>query len=100
MFVHIVADHQDKISELRQLFGLQYCVTFSLLNSGNRIPQPCDAMIIAADLPTEDNIAALMGIIGENKKLPREGFSSLVKNRDCWKRELMHLARHMPSSVR
>ena len=62
MFVHIVADHQDKISNLRSMFGLQHCVTSSLLNSGNSIPQPCDATIIAADLRTEDNIAALKAL--------------------------------------
>ena len=74
MFVHIVADHQDKISELRHLFGLQYCVTFSLLNSGNRIPQPCDATIIAADLRTEDNIAALKALSAKTKIARRRVF--------------------------
>ncbi len=74
MFVHIVADHHDKISELRQLFGLQYCVTSSLLNSGNRIPQPCDATIVAADLRTEDNIAALKAISANPKMARRRVF--------------------------
>jgi putative nucleotidyltransferase with HDIG domain len=74
LFVHIVADHHDKISELRQLFGLQYCVTSSLLNSGNRIPQPCDATIVAADLRTEDNIAALKAISANPKMARRRVF--------------------------
>ena len=74
MFVHIVADHRDKISELRHLFGLQYCVTSSLLNSGNRIPQPCDATIIAADLRTEDNIAALKALSAKTKIARRRVF--------------------------
>ncbi len=74
MFVHIVADHQDKISELRQLFGLQYCVTSSLLNSGNRVPQPCAATIVAANLRPEDNIAALKALSSETKMARRRIF--------------------------
>ena len=74
MFVHLVADHQDKISELRQLFGLQYCVTSSLLDSGNGIPQPCDATIIAADLRTDDNIAALKALSAKQKVARRRVF--------------------------
>jgi putative nucleotidyltransferase with HDIG domain len=74
MFVHIVADHQDKISELRQLFGLQHCVTASLLNSGDVIPQPCDATIMAADLRTEDNIAALKALSAKTKVTRRRVF--------------------------
>ena len=74
MFVHIVADHQDKVSELRQLFGLQHCVSSSLLNSGNGIPQPCDATIIAADLRTEDNIAALKALSATTKMARRRVF--------------------------
>jgi putative nucleotidyltransferase with HDIG domain len=74
MFVHIVADHQDKISELRQLFGLRHCVTSSLLNSGNDIPQPCDATVIAADLRTEDNIAALKALSAKPKQARRRVF--------------------------
>ena len=74
MFVHIVADHQDKISELRQLFGLQHCVSSSLLNSGDSIPQPCNAAIIAADLRTEDNIAALKALSATAKMARRRVF--------------------------
>ena len=74
MFVHIVADHTDKISGLRRLFGLQHCVTSSLLNSGNDIPQPCDATIIAADLRSEDNIAALKALSAKTKIAQRRIF--------------------------
>jgi putative nucleotidyltransferase with HDIG domain len=74
MFVHIVADHTDKISELRRLFGLQHCVTCSLLNSGNDIPSPCDATIIAADLRSEDNIAALKALSAKTKIARRKIF--------------------------
>src|ERR1700740_1415187 len=74
MFVHIVADHQDKISELRQLFGLQYCVTSALLDDGNGIPEPCDATIIAADLRSEDNIAALKALSAKTKIARRRVF--------------------------
>ena len=98
MFVHIVADHQDKISDLRSMFGLQHCVTSSLLNSGDSIPQPCDATIIAADLRTEDNIVALKALSAKPRR-PGEGFSSLTEKPGYWKRGLMRLARHMRSSV-
>ena len=74
MLVHIVADHTDKISGLRRLFGLQHCVTSSLLNSGNDIPQPCDATIIAADLRSEDNIAALKALSAKTKIARRRIF--------------------------
>jgi putative nucleotidyltransferase with HDIG domain len=74
MLVHIVADHTDKISGLRRLFGLQHCVTSSLLNSGNDIPQPCDATIIAADLRNEDNIAALKALSAKTKFARRRIF--------------------------
>jgi putative nucleotidyltransferase with HDIG domain len=74
MFVHIVADHTDKISGLRRLFGLQHCVTSSLLNSSNDIPQPCDATIIAADLRSEDNIAALKALSAKTRIARRRIF--------------------------
>ena len=74
MFVHIVADHTDKISELRRLFGLQHCVTSSLLNSGDDIPQPCDATIIATDLRSEENIAALKALSAKTKIARRRIF--------------------------
>jgi putative nucleotidyltransferase with HDIG domain len=74
MFVHIVADHQDKISELRLLFGSQHCISSSLLNSGNGIPRSCDATIIAADLRIDDNIAALKALSAEPKIARRRVF--------------------------
>jgi putative nucleotidyltransferase with HDIG domain len=74
MFVHIVADHTEKISRLRRLFGLQHCVTSSLLNSGDDIPQPCDATIIAADLRSEENIAALKALSVKTKIARRRIF--------------------------
>jgi putative nucleotidyltransferase with HDIG domain len=74
MFVHIVADCQERISELRPLFGLQYRVTSSLLNAGNNAPERCDATIIAADLRTEDNITALKELSAKTKIARRRVF--------------------------
>jgi putative nucleotidyltransferase with HDIG domain len=74
MFVHIVADCQERISELRLLFGLQYCVTSSLLDSGDNAPELCDATIIAADLRAEDNIAALKKLSAKPKIVRRRIF--------------------------
>ena len=74
MFIHIVADHQERISELRPLFGLQYCVTSSLLASGNDGQGHCDVTIIAADLRTEDNIAALKELSAKTKRARRRIF--------------------------
>src|ERR1700744_1462271 len=74
MFVHIVADRKDKISELRQLFGLQHCISSSLLDSGDSIPPSCDAAIIAADLRIEDNIAALKALSADPKAVRRRVF--------------------------
>jgi putative nucleotidyltransferase with HDIG domain len=74
MFVHIVVDHQEKISQLRRLFGLQYCVTSSLLNSDNDVPTQCDAVIIAADLRSEENITALKELSAKTKIARRRVF--------------------------
>ena len=59
MFVHIVADRQNKISELRSLFGPQHRITSALLDGESSVPKQCDAMITAADLRNAENIAAL-----------------------------------------
>jgi putative nucleotidyltransferase with HDIG domain len=74
MFVHIVADQQDKISELRSMFGSQYCVSSSLLDSGDDVPAQCVATIIAADLRTEDNITALKELSTKTKATRRRIF--------------------------
>src|SRR3977135_148415 len=74
MFVHIVADRQDKISGLRALLGLQYCVTSALLAGENYVAKECDAAIIAADLRIADNIAALKELSAQFKGAPRRIF--------------------------
>jgi putative nucleotidyltransferase with HDIG domain len=45
-----------------------------LLDSGNDIPQPCDAAIVAADLRSEDNIAALKALSAKTKMARRRIF--------------------------
>jgi putative nucleotidyltransferase with HDIG domain len=59
MLMHIVADHEDRISELRSRFGWQHRITSALLGSKNTVPTQCDAAMIAADLRIPENIAAL-----------------------------------------
>jgi putative nucleotidyltransferase with HDIG domain len=81
MFVHIVADRQDKISELRSMFGLQYCVSSSLLDSGDDLPTQCVATIVAADLRTEDNITALKKLSANAKTTRRRIFVIGQKSR-------------------
>jgi putative nucleotidyltransferase with HDIG domain len=74
MFVHIVADHQNKISELRSLLGSQYRITSALLNGESSAPKECDAIIIAADLRNADNIAALKELSATFKSARRKIF--------------------------
>jgi putative nucleotidyltransferase with HDIG domain len=74
MFVHIVVDHQSKISELRSLFGSQYRVTSALLNGESNAPTECDAAITAADLRNADNIAALKEVSATFKSARRKIF--------------------------
>jgi putative nucleotidyltransferase with HDIG domain len=62
MLVHIVADHPNKISDLRPLFGSQHLVTSALLDGKGRMPKECGAIIAAADLRNADSIAALKAV--------------------------------------
>jgi hypothetical protein len=50
VLVHIVADHPNKISDLRPLFGSRHVITSALLHGMGRLPQDCDAIIAAAGL--------------------------------------------------
>jgi putative nucleotidyltransferase with HDIG domain len=75
MFVHIVADYQNKISELRSLFGPQHRITSALLRGESSVPKQCDAIIIAADLRNADNIAALKGLLATFKSARRKIFA-------------------------
>jgi putative nucleotidyltransferase with HDIG domain len=59
MLVHIVADRPNKISELCSLLGSQHRITSALLNDESSMPKDCDATIVAVDLRSADNIAAL-----------------------------------------
>jgi putative nucleotidyltransferase with HDIG domain len=74
MLVHIVADHPNKISDLRPLFGSQHMVTSALLYGKGRLPQDCDAIIAAADLRNAENIAALKAVSAAFKSVRRKIF--------------------------
>jgi putative nucleotidyltransferase with HDIG domain len=81
MLVHIVADHPDRIAELRLMFGSQYCVSSSLLASGSDIPAQCAATIISTDLRTEENITALKELSAKTKTTRRRIFIIGQKSR-------------------
>src|SRR5882724_11792105 len=74
MLVHIVADDQNRISELRALFWSQDRITSALLNDESRGPKECDALIVAVDLRNADNIAALKKILATFNNTPRKIF--------------------------
>jgi len=74
MLVHIVADHPNKISDLRPLFGSQHVITSALLYGMGRLPRDCDAIIAAADLRNAENIAALKTVSTAFKATPRKIF--------------------------
>ncbi len=74
MLVHIVADDQNKISELRAPFGSQDRITSALLNDESSGPKECDAMIVAVDLRNADNIAALKEVSAAFNNTPRKIF--------------------------
>src|SRR5260370_7622626 len=74
MLVHIVADDQNRISQLRALCGSEDRITSAVLNDESSGPKECDAMIVAVDLRNADNIAALKGISAAFKNTPRKIF--------------------------
>ena len=74
MLVHIVADDQNKISELRSLFGSQHRVTSALLNDESRGPNECDALIVAVDLRNAYNIAAFRRVSAAFNSMARKIF--------------------------
>jgi putative nucleotidyltransferase with HDIG domain len=74
MLVHIVADHPNKISDLRPLVGSQHVITSALLSGRGRLPKDCDAIIAAADLRNAENIAALKTVSTAFKSARRKIF--------------------------
>ncbi len=74
MLVQIIADHSNKISDLRTLLGSEYRVSSALLNDENIVPVECRAVIIAADLRIADKIAALKAISLKYQNAPRRIF--------------------------
>jgi putative nucleotidyltransferase with HDIG domain len=83
MFVHIIADHQNKIAALRSLFGPKFSITSALLNGVSGSSKECDAIIAAADLRSADNIAALKALSATYKNARRKIFVIDQKARLC-----------------
>jgi hypothetical protein len=83
MFVHIVAEHLSKISELQALLGAQFRVSSALLDGESSIPGECDAIVIAADLRRANNVAMLRGMSEAFKRAQRRVFVVDQKARLC-----------------
>jgi len=74
MLVQIIADHPNRISDLRALLGSEYRVSSALLNDEIIVAVEYYAAITAADLRIADNIAALKAISLKYKNAPRRIF--------------------------
>jgi putative nucleotidyltransferase with HDIG domain len=83
MFVHIIAEHPGKLSELQTLLGAPYRVSSALLGGDSRMPNECDAIIIAADLRHSNNVAILRGASEDFKRAHRRIFIVDQKARLC-----------------
>jgi putative nucleotidyltransferase with HDIG domain len=83
MFVHIVAEHASKLSELKALLGTPYRVSAALLGAESDIPGECDGIVIAADLRSANNIAMLRGMSEAFKRAHRRVFVVDQKARLC-----------------
>jgi hypothetical protein len=81
MFVHIVAERLNQISELQA--RPQYRVTSALLDGESRVPGDCDAIIIAADLRRANQVTILRGMSEGFKNAHRRIFIVDQKARLC-----------------
>jgi hypothetical protein len=66
MFLHVVADQDDRIARLRMQLGQQCRITSSLRHEENSVPKQCDAAIVNVDLKS----TYAEGIIGEVQTRP------------------------------
>src|ERR1700738_4813622 len=64
MSVHVVADTVVKLSALRAMLEQHYTVTFELLGGAGIRCSESGALVVAADLRTVENIAALKEVLG------------------------------------
>ncbi|HEV7634770.1 MAG TPA: HD domain-containing phosphohydrolase [Bradyrhizobium sp.] len=83
MFVHIVAERQNQISELHEQLGTPYRVTSALLDGESGVPSECDAIIVAADLRRANNVTMLRGMAGALRSAHRRIFIVDQKARLC-----------------
>jgi len=80
MTVHIFADSVEKFLGLCKLLGSQQAVA-SLSSSHGSAPQPCDAVIVGADLALASNILALKVLLPKLANARRRLFVVEAKNR-------------------
>jgi hypothetical protein len=79
--VHLVADRQCTIAELRGMLTPHYAVTSAMLGSPNSANNEFDFVIIAADLKIVENIAALKDIFPTLKTARKKIFLADPKAR-------------------
>jgi putative nucleotidyltransferase with HDIG domain len=65
MSVHVIADTADKLSTLRAMLEGQHAVTSELLGGTSSRCSEADAVVVAADLRTLENIATLKEVFGK-----------------------------------
>jgi putative nucleotidyltransferase with HDIG domain len=74
MSVHLVADSQGTITELRAMLAPHYAVTSALLGNAQPVNSEFDSVVIAADLKIVENIAALKDIFPRFKNARKKIF--------------------------
>ena len=75
MSVHLVADAADKLPCLHALLEGRYAVTSELLGGTGGHPSEVEAVIVAADLRSVENIAALKELSGKVSGIAQADFS-------------------------
>lgn len=74
MSVHVVADTADKIASLHALLQERYAVTSELLGGTGGRQSDVEAVIVAADLRSVENIAALKELSGKISRIAKRIF--------------------------
>lgn len=72
--VHLVADSESNIAELRAMLSPRYAVTSALLGNAAAVTNGVDSVVIAADLKIVENIAALKAIFPKFKTARKKIF--------------------------
>src|SRR5262245_6786713 len=74
MTVHVIADNASKTSALRAMLEQRYMVTSEMLAGAGVKRGGIEAVVVAADVASVDNIAALKAISAKLSRIPRRIF--------------------------